>query len=279
MGTIIAILLAVLGLFAQTAGNPATCKRRGCNEPRRGSQFCVGHECPVQSCSNAPQRGEPLCGPHLRQAEKAWTEGGDYTVSRPNPEPTPTGKWPGLFLIGGTGSRSLRTAPVTEQKAVWAWLLNTLTALKAVHGDGLRVVSGLAEGFDEALAKAALELGIPVIAMLPNAGYGRYYWGRNSLLGRDRMDEFEELLSRCNQVVYSDRLFGIKGRGLYYDPRTRQASFTKGPGLVHSNLVRNQLIVNWSDLLLVYRPESSGTADCVTRAKKAGLGMKVFSRS
>lgn len=293
MGIIIAILLAVLGLFAQTAGTALPCKRRDCEEPRRGSQFCVGHECPVQGCNAAPKRGEVLCGPHLDQAQRVWAEGGDYTVSQPqdpeldpepeptpDPEPTPeppTGKWAGLFVTGGTGSRSLRTANIAAQRAVWAWLLTELTALKAVHGDGLRVISGMAEGFDEALAKAALQLEIPFIAMLPNKTYGSYYWGQKSLTGRDRLEEFNELLSQAHQTVYTDRLFKIQGKGLYYDPKTLQASKRSGPGLIHSNLVRNQGIVNWSDQLLAYNVRSVGTSDCISRAKKAGVPWKEYS--
>ena len=268
MGTIIAILLAVLGLFSQTAGTPSRNFRFG---------PCTATTKAGRPCKSGATSDEGLCGPHRDQAYRLLGAEEAASNSDPTPDPIPVGKWAGLFLVGGTGARSLRTANIIEQKAVWAWLLITLTTLKAVHGDSLRVVSGMAEGFDEALAKAALHLNIPVIAMLPNAGYGRYYWGRNSLTGRDRFEEFEQLLSRCNQVIYTDRLFKIAGKGLYYDPHTRKAFFRRAKGLVHSNFVRNQGLVNWSDELLVYQSESSGTSDCVTRAKKAGIPMRVFS--
>lgn len=50
------------------------CNRKDCNNPKRGSQFCVEHECTYKGCNNGPKKGEVLCGPHLAQAEKEYYE-------------------------------------------------------------------------------------------------------------------------------------------------------------------------------------------------------------
>jgi hypothetical protein len=113
------------------------------------------------------------------------------------------------------------------------------------------VISGMAEGFDEAIAKAAIRSHIPFWAYVSNPTYGAYYWGRNSVTGRDRLDEFNDLES---QAAY--RQFSVL-KGIYV-PGTNY----------HSNFKRNEDMVDDSEELWFLDTGSpdGGTAHCVNYA-------------
>lgn len=169
-----------------------------------------------------------------------------------------------LFTVACTGSRSLQTAAPAIKKAVWEYLIKQLTELKEKYGENLRVMSGMAEGFDKAFALAALSLGIKVIAVIPNRGYGAYYWGRNSLTGTDKLGEFHSILDRCEEVIYiMEDVYNT--RGLYL---TREGVKT------HSNFIRNEYMVEHADAFYVYDKTSRGTSHCFKRITDAELPYK-----
>lgn len=120
----------------------------------------------------------------------------------------------------------------------------------------LVLISGMAEGWDEAIAKIGLREGIPYEVYLPNKTYGQYYWGRKSLLGFDRSEHFQQLIDGCAElhIVCPD---------IYVDG-------------VHSNFLRNQSMVDTCDHALVYEPKSRGTQDAVRRLKGAKKPYEVF---
>lgn len=149
--------------------------------------------------------------------------------------------------IMGTGSRSMVKAP--DAKTVYDNLEAKVLLLAAKYPD-LQLISGMAEGWDEAIAKVAQRNGIPYIVMIPNQGYGDYYWRRNSVLGYDRSDMFKLLVKHASQVIYVCKTLYVNG--------------------VHSNFVRNQAMVDACDGALVYKPESAGTRDAIARLKAAG---------
>lgn len=154
-----------------------------------------------------------------------------------------------LFIVAGTGSRSLQNATPAEKQAVFAYLVLQLTALKDKYGDNLRVMTGMAEGFDKALMVAAISLNIKVIAAIPNKGYGKYYWGRKSLTGTNRLEEFNNLLEQADEVVYvAEDVYG-----------TRDIYITRDGKKVHTNFVRNEYMVEKADAFYVYDPSSAGT--------------------
>lgn len=124
----------------------------------------------------------------------------------------------------------------------------------------LHLISGMAEGWDEAIAKAAFRNNIPYTCYIPNLGYGKYYWQQNSLLKRDRMDTFTELIANATDVVYVCKYIYENVDGV----RT------------HANFIRNQAMVDACDGALVYDATSSGTRDAVTRLVKAGKPFKVY---
>jgi len=157
--------------------------------------------------------------------------------------------------IMGTGSRSMLTEPNVKE------IYSNLEAevLRLADKYDLHLISGMAEGWDEAIAKAAFRNGIPYTVMIPNSGYGNYYWGKNSLLNKNRINVFNELVEGANNVIYvcSSLYQKIDGKR------------------VHANFVRNQAMVDACDGALVYKQESRGTRDAVERLRKANKPFKV----
>lgn len=174
-----------------------------------------------------------------------------------------------LFIVAGTGSRSLQNATPAEKQAVFAYLVLQLTALKEKYGDNLRVMSGLAEGFDKALMVAAISLNIKVIAAIPNKGYGKYYWGRKSLTGTNRLEEFNDLLEQADEVVYVAEDV--------YD--TRDIYITRDGKKVHTNFVRNEYMVEKANAFYVYDPSSAGTKHAFQLIRKACKAYKLVPMS
>lgn len=159
------------------------------------------------------------------------------------------------FIVAGTGSRGLQSVPVEDKIVAKEVVIKELTRLKEKYD--LTVMSGMAEGFDKLLALCAIELDIPLVAVIPNKGYGNYYWGRNSLTGSNMMAQFNDILSKAVKVIYVME-------DIY------KTSSIYGPGGKHSNFIRNEHMVNECDGLLVWDPSSRGTAQCLTYAKKVG---------
>ena len=163
-----------------------------------------------------------------------------------------------MYTIAGTGSRSLVTAHLTTHLHVAKWLDTYLEAAKTQWDDGeLFVMSGMAEGFDEHLAAAALRLEIPLIAAVPNLSYGQYYWKEHSLTESDRYEEWITYTEAAFDVVY------VCGTQIYVNG-------------VHANFIRNQYMVDHANEFLVWDPTSRGTADCVKRIERAQLPYEVI---
>jgi hypothetical protein len=155
--------------------------------------------------------------------------------------------------IMGTGSRSMLVAP--NAKAIYNNLEEEVLRL-TVKYPNLTLISGMAEGWDEAIAKVAMRNNIPYSVMIPTKDYGDYYWRRNSLLKVNRMTTFDELISKAAEVIYVSNKLYVDG--------------------VHANFIRNQAMVDACDGALVYEPHSRGTQDAVNRLAKANKPMKVY---
>lgn len=160
------------------------------------------------------------------------------------------------YRIMGTGSRSLVVNPRRLEvfERLESHVIELCTELE-VLGFEPRIVSGMAEGFDEALAVVAINHNIPLDIYLPNEGYGAYYWGRKSLTGENRMDRFDRLCSR-GTVFYTAHTLYVNGR--------------------HSNFVRNDAMVEVADHALVYDAGTPGTRDAVKTIQAKGIPMEVF---
>ena len=160
----------------------------------------------------------------------------------------------GKFVIAGTGSRSL-VKDEDKMNKVEEYLFDLLTQAKAKHGDNLVVISGMAEGFDEALARAAMCVGVALIAAIPNKGYSAYYWRDNSELKIDRMDTFQELARYANET---GAVHYVCGKNVYVNGK-------------HSNFVRNEWMADRADVVWVYNPTSKGTAQCYNYCRTNGI--------
>lgn len=157
------------------------------------------------------------------------------------------------FIVAATGSRSLQTKSGEHKQEVVKFLVAELQRLKEERGNIL-VVTGMAEGFDTAMAKAAQLTETPYLVAIPSPTYGKHYWGKNSLTGQNRLEEFEDYVNKAaHKVVVCDSYMGCAPRR---------------PG--KANFDRNQFMVDLADAFYVYNRESRGTKDCVARIKEAG---------
>lgn len=148
--------------------------------------------------------------------------------------------------IMGTGSRSMVTNP--KAMDIYKNLEGFILMLKEKDPD-LILISGMAEGWDEAIAKVGLRNGIPYIVAIPNRTYGSYYWGKKSLTSQNRMDTFNKLVDGAAEEIYVCNSIYVNG--------------------VHANFIRNQWMVDACDAALVFDPSSSGTKDAVARLTAA----------
>lgn len=155
------------------------------------------------------------------------------------------------YVLAGTGSRSLRTAPADVRTEAASRVGKLLRDRLAERGAELIVVSGMAEGFDHLLAAKAVDLGIDLWCVIPHRGYGDYYWRRNSVTGRDQSAEFCRLLDSAQRVTYVCDSIYVNGE--------------------HSNFVRNRWMVDTADEFAVWNPAFPGTKHCLAAIKRAKL--------
>lgn len=156
----------------------------------------------------------------------------------------------------GTGSRALEVDP--DKDLISKALISFLNERAHAYGE-LTVICGGAEGFDYILSQATLAVGLNYICVLPTKDYGAYYWGRNSVTGVNRINEFNDMLASATQVTYLESMFSspiITKKGPTYNG-------------VHANLMRNQVMVDLCDSAVVFNPNSPGTRDAVNRLVSA----------
>jgi len=146
---------------------------------------------------------------------------------------TNTGK-----VYAGSGSRSLKL-----DAEMFTRVFNRLIEMIRETKPSL-IISGMAEGFDEALALAAMATQTPLKAMIPFKGYCNYYWGKNSVTGKNRLDE-------CKQIVAYAQATG----GVEYI-----CSDWRGPDGRYAMFHRNEAMAKACDKAWIWDPSSKGTA-------------------
>jgi hypothetical protein len=156
------------------------------------------------------------------------------------------------YVVAGTGTRQFEHNPETVTV-----LEDWIKVLKKKHSD-LVLISGMAEGWDEQIARSAIALEIPFVALVPNSGYGAHYWGRKSQSGGDRSKKFSEYLA-CAHFV------GYVCQGIYENG-------------IHANFVRNTRMVELADEFLVLDPRSRGTKDCFAKIVATEKPYRIFGR-
>lgn len=156
------------------------------------------------------------------------------------------------MILTGTGTRR-----VVRDEVLCHKILDKTTSILANLEPEL-VITGMAEGFDEILARAAMRLGIPFKAYIPNKGYLGYYWEQNSQTGRNRMEIAQKILARAQEVQYICTSVYVGG--------------------MHSNFHRNIAMVNDADtvLALVSRIPSPGTTHCVNYALRSNKNVEMI---
>ena len=78
----------------------------------------------------------------------------------------------------------------------WSWVSYNLKAELSKLCTIQEAFTSLAEGSDQVFAKAALELGIPVTAVIPLSDYERFFRGRGLI-------QYHHLLKLCNKINLS----------------------------------------------------------------------------
>jgi hypothetical protein len=123
----------------------------------------------------------------------------------PGPARGPRGPIP--LVIGVTGHRDVRDADRAALEAAVKAILGELTHL--YPSTGLVLVSPLAEGADRLAARAALDLGLPLIVPLPMcvADYERTFRDDGSIA------EFRALLARASRSFVIEGPRGAPGPG------------------------------------------------------------------
>ena len=156
--------------------------------------------------------------------------------------------------VMGTGSRSLVVS--LDRKDVYGIVETRILEIAAGEDGGIVLFSGLAEGFDEMIAKIGIRNGIDVVGFLPNLGYPDYYWRRNSLTGYNRIHHYREMFDQLTDCV-------VCCSSIYEDGE-------------HSNFVRNRIMVAAADHALVYNPKSTGTAHAVSHLRANNVPFEVY---
>lgn len=161
------------------------------------------------------------------------------------------------FKVMGTGSRSMVHA--ADRQFVYDNLRLMVVKIRERHPD-LVLISGMAEGWDEAIAKVGQKLSIPYIVVIPTDDYGDYYWRRNSQLKRDRFGMYDLLVRGASEKIRCEDIYGP-----YKMTKWGPMYVMSNGDEVHANKARNQVMVNMCDMALVYKPNSTGTRDAVAR--------------
>lgn len=161
------------------------------------------------------------------------------------------------YLLVGTGSKSLQTVTTEEKTRIQDVIMAHLVGKADDIGHNrLVVVSGMAEGFDKALAIVTILLGLRLRLAIPNRGYGRYYWRDHSLTGENRLRAFEAILSNAEQITYvMEDIYHVGS--LYHKGR-------------HANFLRNDHMVEIGHEFVVWDSKSPGTKDCFASILKSG---------
>lgn len=143
------------------------------------------------------------------------------------------------MIIAGTGHRPNKLGgygkEVTDRLA---WIVEQ--HLRSLPKKPEKIISGLALGFDQALAVSAIRFQIPVIAALP-------FKSQDIKWPEHAKDKYRQIIGLCDEVV-------IVSPG-WYSARKMQ--------------IRNEWMVDRAtDILALFSGEPGGTANCIAYANQ-----------
>ena len=143
------------------------------------------------------------------------------------------------MIIAGTGHRPDKLGGYGDEvkhaldRVATSWLASNRPA---------GVISGMALGWDQALARAAISLGIPLLAALPFKDQDCKWPARSR-------EDFADILGKAMQVVV----------------------VSEGGYSAHKMQLRNEYMVDKCDsLLALWNGAPGGTANCVSYANRVG---------
>lgn len=146
------------------------------------------------------------------------------------------------MIISGTGHRPNKLGGYSEE------VFNRLVevALLGIPEDTTKIISGMALGWDTALAEAAIRKKIPFIVAVP-------FLGQEKMWPKASQEKYQHYLKQAEDVLY------ICDQG--YAPWKMR--------------VRDEYMVDHSDVVLaLWNGSPSGTGNCVTYAKKQNKPIK-----
>lgn len=157
------------------------------------------------------------------------------------------------YYLMGTGSRTMVNHP--NALDIYNGLKSFVLDMRERHSN-LVLISGMAEGWDEAIAKIGWRENIPYVVAIPHPTYGEYYWRDHSQTKRNRFAMYQTLLASAQEVI-------IVSHTLYVDG-------------VHANFIRNTWMVEHCNEAAVWMPHSSGTRDAVAKLNARKIPMTNF---
>ena len=120
----------------------------------------------------------------------------------------------------------------------------------------ITLISGMARGVDEVFAIVAIRNGLKLILSIP----GSKHWHMNRGLSRDMRA----------QAVYYSKILAYENKEVFEISKTYN-----GGSFYFVNMARNQHMVDIADGVFCYKSyDSSGTDDCIKRAKTKGNFLK-----
>ena len=146
------------------------------------------------------------------------------------------------MIIAGTGHRPDKIGGYSPEANAHR---NSLALIALARYEPEWVISGMALGWDTALAEAAVEIGVPFTAAVP-------FEGQESVWPQESRDKYRSLLDKASEVK-------IVCPGKY---------------ATYKMQVRNQWLVDNCDILLaLWDGSPGGTGNCIKYAEKAGRSM------
>ena len=147
------------------------------------------------------------------------------------------------MIICGTGHRPNKLGGYSSEifEKIKQLAINSLENMKPEA-----VISGMAQGWDQALAVASLDLEIPLIAAIP-------FSGQHLRWTPETQEIYLRIVDRCHSVV-------IISEGTYR------------PSMMQ---IRNEWMVDHSDLVLaLWDGSTGGTGNCIRYAKQKSIPIK-----
>lgn len=147
-----------------------------------------------------------------------------------------------MLRIAGTGHRPDKLGGYSDEAfnklvEIAEYNLNRIGLAKDIH-----VISGMALGWDMALAQAAINLGLPLICAVP-------FLGQEAIWPKKSQDKFNELLALASEVVI-----------------VSEGGFSK-----EKLQIRNVWMVDNCDLIFAMHDGTiGGTNNCIKYADKVG---------